>query len=776
MSVQASAEGASDASVPYLQMGKKEVIMTKEQAKLAKVQKGYVLEPVLGHMSQEEKLPEKRDRKKIQLFGYDPPADSQTKSHAHHRTKVKHAHASGNGSPAPLAASQPSSTSTNPVPSSASNYWSERKKVLQDRLRKINAQLHKIEAANAQVSQITYEAVSSSWNALDSVKTRRDSTPLWDTPANSGKRKQPDSGSRQPEGKRAKGAEERESKTKRKSGKSWEDACKKVVKSLIDNPICEAYFNVPVDPVALNIPTYLDVIKNPMDLGTVLSKLENGFYERKEQWVADVKLVWENAMVFNPPGNDVHECARHMASYFENALLPSCKRSSVAAVSSAQSAASASSPAASGPGGDRKILEMQRKVEMLQREVTSIREAKNSKQGGGSAKKKAPVSANKAMTFDEKRDLSMNIQKLSGEQTDQIIAIIRKRQATVLADDEEIEIDIDSLDNLTLRELQRFVEDCLFKSRHRPAAAAAAVGSSKSSALSSAIKANETSSSDSSDSSDSDSSSSESESDMKKSVAVTPKPPPKPQPVEAKRVEVNTKTETKEQPNIAAPGGSVSATGGSMAATGGSVSGNGGQEEESRQRSPEVVKEPAEKPQILPTGIEKKPVQIANTSAWGASLLGEDEENNETANNETGFSQSWSQIQTKDQLNKQREEEKKREEERERLRKEEEKRKALEEEQEQERLRQQKLLEEQQEAERQAEERRKQQEALREEEAARREQLGQTVNMDQTQMLAKGIASGKYLSGLQNIEQLNIAHLRKGEESDSEDSSSSDSE
>ena len=43
-------------------------------------------------------------------------------------------------------------------------------------------------------------------------------------------------------------------------------------------------------------------------------------------------------------------------------------------------------------------------------------------------------------------------------------------------------------------------------------------------------------------------------------------------------------------------------------------------------------------------------------------------------------------------------------------------------------------------------------------------------------MLAKGIASGKYLSGLQNIEQLNIAHLRKGEESDSEDSSSSDSD
>ena len=40
---------------------------------------------------------------------------------------------------------------------------------------------------------------------------------------------------------------------------------------------------------------------------------------------------------------------------------------------------------------------------------------------------------------------------------------------------------------------------------------------------------------------------------------------------------------------MAAPGGSMAATGGSMTATGGSVSGNVGQEQESRQRSPEVV-------------------------------------------------------------------------------------------------------------------------------------------------------------------------------------------
>ncbi len=34
----------------------------------------------------------------------------------------------------------------------------------------------------------------------------------------------------------------------------------------------------PVDPIALGVPDYLDVIKKPMDLGTILSRLGRGFY------------------------------------------------------------------------------------------------------------------------------------------------------------------------------------------------------------------------------------------------------------------------------------------------------------------------------------------------------------------------------------------------------------------------------------------------------------------------------------------------------------------
>lgn len=38
-------------------------------------------------------------------------------------------------------------------------------------------------------------------------------------------------------------------------------------------------FNQPVDPVALKVPDYLQIVKNPMDLGTIEDKINKGrFY------------------------------------------------------------------------------------------------------------------------------------------------------------------------------------------------------------------------------------------------------------------------------------------------------------------------------------------------------------------------------------------------------------------------------------------------------------------------------------------------------------------
>ncbi|CAA2992808.1 transcription factor GTE10 [Olea europaea subsp. europaea] len=59
-------------------------------------------------------------------------------------------------------------------------------------------------------------------------------------------------------------------------------------------------FNEPVDTVKLNIPDYFNVIKHPMDLGTIKKKLHSGGYSSPMGFAADVRLTFENALTYNP--------------------------------------------------------------------------------------------------------------------------------------------------------------------------------------------------------------------------------------------------------------------------------------------------------------------------------------------------------------------------------------------------------------------------------------------------------------------------------------------
>ncbi|KAL7561812.1 hypothetical protein ACA910_013348 [Epithemia clementina (nom. ined.)] len=76
-------------------------------------------------------------------------------------------------------------------------------------------------------------------------------------------------------------------------------------------------FNTPVDPVELNLPDYFEVIKKPMDLGTIRKKLENGIYHRLEEFEEHVLLTFDNAMLYNPQGTVVYNMAKDMKAKFE---------------------------------------------------------------------------------------------------------------------------------------------------------------------------------------------------------------------------------------------------------------------------------------------------------------------------------------------------------------------------------------------------------------------------------------------------------------------------
>jgi hypothetical protein len=72
------------------------------------------------------------------------------------------------------------------------------------------------------------------------------------------------------------------------------------------------------------------------------------------------------------------------------------------------------------------------------------------------------------MTFEEKRELSINLEKLPGDKLERIVQIIKKRNPDVGQNEDEIEVDIDSFDNETLWELDRFITNCM-KSRGKKA-------------------------------------------------------------------------------------------------------------------------------------------------------------------------------------------------------------------------------------------------------------------------------------------------------------------
>ncbi|KAJ7242351.1 hypothetical protein B0H12DRAFT_1132403 [Mycena haematopus] len=65
-----------------------------------------------------------------------------------------------------------------------------------------------------------------------------------------------------------------------------------------------AFFLKPVKPA--QVPGYSDLIKRPMDLGTMAVKVQRGRYRSLEDFAEDFRLVTGNAKIFNPPGSIYH--------------------------------------------------------------------------------------------------------------------------------------------------------------------------------------------------------------------------------------------------------------------------------------------------------------------------------------------------------------------------------------------------------------------------------------------------------------------------------------
>ena len=94
-------------------------------------------------------------------------------------------------------------------------------------------------------------------------------------------------------------------------------ACDGVLKYLLRHKHA-AWFADPVDPVGMGIPHYAEIIKTPMDFGTIKGKYKGGRYASAEAFAADVRLVFRNATTFNTGADEpVHVAAVQLGAKFE---------------------------------------------------------------------------------------------------------------------------------------------------------------------------------------------------------------------------------------------------------------------------------------------------------------------------------------------------------------------------------------------------------------------------------------------------------------------------
>ncbi|XP_062011538.1 transcription factor GTE3, chloroplastic-like isoform X2 [Rosa rugosa] len=282
-------------------------------------------------------------------------------------------------------------------------------------------------------------------------------------------------------------------------------------------------FNKPVDAKGLGLHDYYKIVKHPMDLGTVKSRLDKNWYKTAAEFAEDVRLTFNNAMLYNPKEQDVHVMANLLLKLFEEKWVAIedqynlNRRVEMGSDSELPTPVSRNAEAPAQNNINRRV-EIGNNSELptpISRKVRAPAHNINRRIGMGNnselptpitrkvqappppppsppplemrtldraesmtkpvdpklkpasvghpgrkpvpKKPKARDPDKRDMNMQEKQKLSTDLQALPSEKLANVVQIVKKRSQGILQQDDEIELDIGSVDPETLWELDRFV-------------------------------------------------------------------------------------------------------------------------------------------------------------------------------------------------------------------------------------------------------------------------------------------------------------------------------
>ncbi|XP_020802957.1 homeotic protein female sterile-like [Drosophila serrata] len=76
------------------------------------------------------------------------------------------------------------------------------------------------------------------------------------------------------------------------------------------------HFYKPVDTKQVGMANYYNVIKEPMDLGTIKKRFNNNYYRKGYQAIRDFKLVFANCFTFHEKGTVVRNACKKLKTFF----------------------------------------------------------------------------------------------------------------------------------------------------------------------------------------------------------------------------------------------------------------------------------------------------------------------------------------------------------------------------------------------------------------------------------------------------------------------------
>lgn len=287
------------------------------------------------------------------------------------------------------------------------------------------------------------------------------------------------------------------SKPKRKEAQTGLKFCEHILEEFRKSKYdwCAAPFRVPVDPVALNIPTYFSVITHPMDVSTITQKLKGGQYASATEFKHDFDLMFDNCFKFNPPENVVHQMGKDFKTQFDNEWskkdhwirkhAPHSQRASPASDESDGEESEAGDDDDEHDNNEATIAMLREQLENMQNMVASIAQGKRaspkavgskkkSKTGGSSKpsaksrsgatssrptiKTSAKPKKQRLITYEEKQEISSATENMTAEQVEKLTNIITENVAKYkdMAGD-DVELEIDDLPNEVQHKLLRYV-------------------------------------------------------------------------------------------------------------------------------------------------------------------------------------------------------------------------------------------------------------------------------------------------------------------------------